>query len=132
MKYKNKDYKSIIWDWRSTIYDPLLNQLYPWVKDFFNENDDVDHYLISWTGNVQKRTELINSFEITKKFKKIYITGEKKRTVFEKIFDEEGVDADNTLIIGDNVNDEISIAKDLAVDSVLISKFIKDMGLNNT
>ncbi|MCC7289699.1 HAD hydrolase-like protein [bacterium] len=126
MKYRNKEYKTIIWDWRSTIYDPSSETLYPWVKPLLREYNDVNHILVSWALNVPVRREKIKSFGVMTYFKRIFVTNDKRMT-FEEIFDELGYDADSTLIVGDNVNDEIAIAKDIGVDSEVVEVFVKNV-----
>lgn len=126
--YKGKRYENIIWDWRSTLYDPFTENLYPWVGIFFKKYK-LNNYLVSWAANPSKRTELINSFPLMKNFKRIIVTGENKKDVFESIFDLKELDPELTLVVGDNMNDEIALAKELGIDSEEVSKFIKNMGL---
>lgn len=128
MKYKDKEYETILWDWRSTLYDPNTESLYPWVEDFF-KTARVNHILVSWALNPQKRTELIESFSISKKFLRKYISSTKKRQIFEQIFDQDGFNPETTIVIGDNINDEISIANDLAIDSIHVDSFVKEFHL---
>lgn len=128
IKIKNKEYETILWDWRSTLYDPNTESLYPWVEEFISRTN-VNHILVSWALNPLKRIELVNSFSISNKFSNKYISSIKKREVFEQIFDQDGIDPETTLIIGDNVNDEILIAKDLCVDSMHVTDFVKELHL---
>lgn len=130
MIYKGKNYKTIIWDWRSTLYDPNTEQLYPWVLTFL-KNYKVENILVSWAANPASRKELINSFKLSKYFSQIIITGTNKREEFEKLFDLEQVNPDTTIIVGDNINDEIALAEQLGVDNEEVSKFVKNLGLAN-
>lgn len=128
MKYKGKNYKTIIWDWRSTLYDPNTEQLYPWVMDFLKEIR-IDNILVSWAASPANRKEMIKSFRISKYFSKIIVTGTNKREEFERLFDLEGIDPESTIVVGDNMNDEIALANDLGVDNEEVSVFIKNLGL---
>jgi predicted HAD superfamily phosphohydrolase YqeG len=125
IKYKGKEYKTIVWDWRSTLYDPNNESLYPWVEDYI-KHSKVNHILVSWAANPQRRIELINSFSIMKEFKEIIVTGNKKRVSFEYLFDKEEIDPETTIVIGDNVNDEIALAKDMGIDCSTVEEFVKE------
>lgn len=126
MKYKNKEYKTIIWDWKSTLYDDFNSKLFDWVISVFKKLD-TQNYLVSWSSDYQKRLELINSFGIKAYFKEISISLTSKREIFEKIFDSQGVDPETTLVVGDNMNDEIRIARDMGVDATHVSEFVSEV-----
>lgn len=126
MKYKDKEYKTIIWDWKSTLYDPYNETLYDWVLPFLDKSD-AQNYLVSWSNDVAKRTELIKSYNLEKYFKKIIISLTSKRENFEMLFEQEGVDPETTLVVGDNINDEIKTAREMSVDAIHISTFVQEV-----
>jgi FMN phosphatase YigB (HAD superfamily) len=130
MKYLNKTYKTIIWDWKSTLYDANNAQLYNWVLPFF-KNNDVNHIMVSWALNPDTRTELIKNSDVNKYFSKVYVTNESKRAFFVKILNDPKIEKESVIVIGDNVNDEIALAKELGIDTVEVNKFVKIMNLQN-
>ena len=127
--FRNKEYQYLIWDWRSTLWDPFNHQLYPWVKDFFEKNKDLKHILISFSIDYEKRYGQIMQEGLAKYFTYISISLKRKREQFEEVFDKGIAIPEKSLIIGDNTNDEIKVAKDLGIDSVTIGEFLKEISV---
>lgn len=128
-KYKGKTYHYIIWDWRSTLWDPFNSCLYPWVQAFFTKHKNLSHILISFSIDREKRMKMIEQTDLKKYFKHISISLVNKREQFEEVFDQGIAKPDETLVVGDNKNDEIKVAKDLAVDFAIISEFLKEISV---
>lgn len=124
---KGKQYKTIIWDWRSTLYDPLNHELYDWVKPFFEENKDLEHILVSYVSDREKRMKWIKDTGMKHQFKHIFLTSSPKRQSFEEIVDGLGYNPEEIIVVGDNENDEIKAAQDLALDSILVEDFVKEV-----
>ena len=130
MKYLNKKYTTIIWDWKSTLFDANNSKLYNWVIPFL-KNKDVNHILVSWALNPETRLELIKGSDIYQYFSNVYVTNESKRVYFQKIVNDPKIDKEGIIVIGDNINDEIALAKDVGIDSDEVNKFHKIMNLQN-
>ncbi len=124
MKKLNSKYKWVIWDWLWTIYTPDENKLYDWVEDFLKENSDKKHILVSWAAKPPERAKLIESFGVSKYFVDIACGTFDKKQVFEQMIEKHGIKIEELLVIGDNIEQEITAARELGADSHHIDEFV--------
>ncbi|MCK9368799.1 hypothetical protein M0R04_02360 [Candidatus Dojkabacteria bacterium] len=73
--------------------------------------------------------KIIEKNDMKKYFKYISISLMKKKEMFTKIFNEGIAILSKSLVIGDNVYDEIKAAKELGVDTVSIGDFLKEISV---
>lgn len=129
LSIENKEYTWIFWDWLSTLYDSDTGNLYPWVMGFLEQYSKMNFILVTRAADPVKRLTKIESSEISKYFKKIYTTDFDKRDDFQNALDEFNIFPDEVLVVGDNPNSEITAARELGLDAMLIQEFVSKLSL---
>lgn len=127
MEIKGKTYKYIFWDWLSTVYDGSTDTLYDWVIPAFAKMSDTNHYLITWTSTVQKRTDQIESSPIRKYFAEVVVMVDNKEVVFKNLIEKNNIPISEILVVGDSYEREIPAAKNLGIDWLHIDDFVREI-----
>lgn len=106
----------IIFDYFNTLYNPLTKRLFPGTVTFLLELKEVaDLYLIT-TENSSRKAEIIN-FGLNPYFKKIIFCIKKEPLTFSKLLKRKS----RVVIVGDRIDEEIAIAKELNTPFVLVN-----------
>jgi len=110
--------KAIIFDFNRTLYDPTSFSLFPGV-DLFLKDLHKTHklYLISYGGETRKR--LISSLGITGYFNAVKVVQNKSKKLFLQIIGSSGFNAGEFVVIGDQINKEITIGKETGAITIL-------------
>jgi putative hydrolase of the HAD superfamily len=87
----------------------------------------VDKFVVT-TGFTKMQQSKVNSLELAKDFKEIHIidptTSDKtKKDVFADIMQRHKYNAEDVLVVGDDVNSEIKAAQELGIDAVWYDKY---------
>lgn len=98
-----------------TLYNSYTDKLYYWVRTFFNSHRDVRHLLVTKVLYKGKRMRIIRKAGMEKYFERIYL-GVDKRVFFEEIISK--IPKETILVVGDNLHNEIALAKSLGIDSL--------------
>ena len=130
LKLRVNQYKHIFWDWLWTVYDNDKQELYPWAQKVFEDSADSKHYMVSWAADPAGRKQLIEDSVLMGKLTDLWTGQEYKKGVFEQLMKKYQIPAEDILVIGDNMENEIQSAKELGLDHVHISDFVKEYGLS--
>lgn len=115
--------KLIIFDFLYTLYDPVSGTLFSGVLETAKKlSESYPLVIISSTANVQERIALIKKLGLTPYFKEI-IVSTKTPDLYLNVCKKYKAKPHETVVIGDNVNNEIAIAKEIGAIPVLINKF---------
>lgn len=117
----------IIFDYNRTIFNPDTQELYSGAFELLSDLSN-NHELFLISQNEPGRKEKLESFGISKFFKKIVFTDNKSPEVFQEIVDFEK----NVIVVGDRVHGEITIGNKLNYITVWImqGKFSNDYPVN--
>lgn len=114
--------KAIIWDFLNTIYNSPGNTLYDGSKELLEKlHKEYKQVLVSSTFDVQKRIELIKSFNIWTCFDRVEI-GLKTKGLFLDICKEFGCDPSEGYVIGDNALNEIRTGNKLGMKTIWVDR----------
>jgi hypothetical protein len=127
MEINGKTYRYIFWDWLWTLYDGNNDRLFDWVVPAFEKMKDVQHFLVSWTSNIDKRRGQIRLSPIRKYFTKIYVVNVSKDLSFRNLIKDYGIPKEELIVIGDSYTNEIPTAKNLGIDWVHITDFVDQL-----
>jgi methionine salvage enolase-phosphatase E1 len=122
MRFRNKEYKVVIWDWLWTLYSRRDERLFKWVMPYFESSvGEANNFLVSYAYNPSKRVKLIEGFNLDKYFKDIVVSVDKKEVMYKVILEKYGYKKEDVLVIGDNVLHEGRAAKELGLDFIPIA-----------
>jgi len=112
--------KSIIFDLMGTLYNPHNSQLY---EETISTLKDLKNtcYLILLTDLKKGKSRLIQELGLREYFDEVII-GEKSDTLFTNVMKQSNIDPSECMVIGDNEEEEIRIAKNLNMLSFLVKR----------
>lgn len=106
----------IIFDYYNTIFNPKTQALFPGTPRLLLDlKQKADLYLIT-TRNKKRKSEIIK-LGIRSCFTKIIFCIKKKPSLFKKLLKDKGL----VVIIGDRIDEEISVAKKLNYPFILVN-----------
>lgn len=122
MRYKNREYGVVIWDWLWTVYSRKDGRLFNWVIPYFEKHGkDSRNYLVSYAYNPTKRIKMIQDFGISKYFEDIKVARADKEELFNDVINIHKLEKEDILVIGDNVLHEGVASNKLGLDFLPIA-----------
>jgi len=114
--------KLIIFDYGGTIYNPLIDQLYPGTKELLNKLRDSKFKLalVSKAEDINKRFDDFKRFHLENYFEIMEVVSGKKPKKFIHILKKFNISAKQCLIVGDYVQSEIKEGNKIGVKTIWI------------
>lgn len=115
-----KKYKLIIFDFYKTLFNPETGKLFDGIKEILIYlSPKIPLFLIT-VGNKERKNQ-IKKLNIDIYFKKIIYCKKKNEKIFNKLLVKNNVSPKESIIVGDNEEEEIKIAKNLGIEIIKIN-----------
>lgn len=114
--------KLIIWDFKNTIYNWKLEDLYPTALELIKKyrKAGFNQVLVSTAVSPKQREELIKSLGLWNKFDEVMLVGFKTPNLFRSICKRNDCKPDETYVVGDNLHSEIRTGSKLNMKTIYI------------
>jgi FMN phosphatase YigB (HAD superfamily) len=113
--------KQIIFDFNNTLYNPKSGKLFPGIKRLLRNIQEKCFLVLITTSSPERLLEISNT-KISKYFNLIIIIKKKGKAIYQQI----AIDKSQTVIIGDRLDEEIAIAKQLGIPFIIINPLIQN------
>ena len=128
--YQNSMQKNIIFDFKSTLYNPEQERLMAQTKKILTQLKNKKYSLVLISMDTPDIKKIINSLGITQFFNQIVITNKKTEKLLKKFIKKEPIE---NYIVGDRIKKEITIGNQLNYTTIWLKKgkFSNELPSNN-
>lgn len=115
-----KKYKLIIFDFYKTLFNPETGELFSGIKKILASIClKIPSVLITFRG--EERKKQIKKLNIEKYFQKIIYCSIKNKETYIKVLTEYNASPEESIIVGDNEEEEIKIGKNLGTEIIKVN-----------